>query len=295
MEALGTKQRQSDRGLIMGNRIIHTSLAAGFVAVGLLLITLPVSKAGDKVDPKAELKRFENRWRVWRIENKDGIVADAGDGMLIEGDAIQFLWGGNNLGARAKFTIDPAKDPKEIDVKFTSGSGIGQKQLGIYRLGKDTLEISWGGVGDGKRPTKFTGKLTPGAGQTFFIYRGEQFKEDPAVVKELKRLAGKWSEAKGNGCLIEGHNVQFYWGGNNIGARVTFEIDPTKDPKEIEVVYNSSWERYRKRIGIYRLVGDRLEISLSDLGVDQRPTRFAGGDAPGAGKWFAVYERAKAK
>jgi uncharacterized protein (TIGR03067 family) len=277
----------------MKSRSIWLATALGLLVCALLVRVVPVA-ADDKADPKQEMKLFEGKWKIWRSTQDGRIDAGSGDGMLIEGNDIQFLWGGNNKGATAKFSVDPAKEPKEIELRFTSGSGINKTQFGIYRLSKGQLEISWGGVGDGKRPTKFSGQVTVGAGKPYSIYRSEDFKEDEAVVKELKRLEGRWMVTpKSDGVIIEGHDMQFLWGGNNKGAHAKFEIDPTKDPLEIEVVYTVGSERYKKRIGIYKLEDDTLTLSLSDFNADTRPTKLAGGDQPGAGKWFSVMKRVK--
>ena len=64
-------------------------------------------------------------------------------------------------------------------------------QLGIYKfMGAGQLEISWGEPGSNKRPTKFSGKLAPGA--SLNIYRASDFKLPEAVAKELTALEGKW-------------------------------------------------------------------------------------------------------
>jgi uncharacterized protein (TIGR03067 family) len=215
--------------------------------------------------------------------------------MVIEGNAIQFLWGGNNKGATARFTIDPAKDPREMDLDFTSGSGIGKKQLAIYRLSPGQLEVCWGGVGDGKRPSKFTGRQTPGAGQSDVIYRSPDFKEDPAVVAELKRLEGRWDlNPNGDGLIIEGYDLKFL-SRNMVGAEARFLVDPSKDPKEIEVIYTVGSGRYQKRLGIYKLEGDTLTLSMSNFNADQPPTKFAADPNPGSGIIYGVYHREKGK
>jgi uncharacterized protein (TIGR03067 family) len=235
--------------------------------------------------------RLEGVWRAWRIETSNGIDASSGDGMVIDGHDIEFLWGRNNKGATARFTTNPAQQPREIDIAFTSGSLIGRKQLGIYRISKGQLEVSCAGAGDTRRPTKFSGRLGPGAGQSYVVYRGSDFKEDEAVVEELRRLEGRWmADPKGDGVVIDGDRMQFLWGGNNKGAEARFLIDPSTDPREVEIVYTAGSERYHKRIGIYKLDGDTLTVSLSNFDAASRPTKFAQGP-PGGGEVYVVYRR----
>ena len=263
--------------------------------VGLLsavCFTLSLSRvAADKNDAKEEAKLLQGRWNAWRTENSNGLVADCFDAVLIDGAEIQNLNGGTTKGTLFKFTIDPTKNPKEIDAEILARGNLGEKRLGIYRLSKDVLEICWGDAK--KRPTKFTGRLAVGAGSEYTIYHSEKFKPNEAVTREMKRFEGKWlADDGGNGGLFEDDRIQFLTPAGK-GPRARFLVDPSKNPKEIEVVYTSGSEIYKRRLGIYQLEEDKLTLSLSDFDSDKRPTKLKGGDAPGAGKWFAVYKRQK--
>jgi uncharacterized protein (TIGR03067 family)/predicted Zn finger-like uncharacterized protein len=95
----------------------------------------------------------------------------------------------------------------------------------------------------------------------------------------------------GDGVPIEGNEMRFIWGGNNVGAHARYLVDPENHPGQIEVIYTVGSERYHRRIGIYRLEGDRLELCLSNLDEENRPSRFAGRDQPGGGNTYMVYRR----
>jgi uncharacterized protein (TIGR03067 family) len=254
-----------------------------------LALSLSRSAAGDKKDAKEEAKLLQGRWTVWRIENSNGLVADCSDAILVEGNEILNLNGGSTKGTQFKFTIDPSKDPMEITVEILARGNIGEKRLGIYRLSNNVLEICWGDAK--KRPTKFAGRLAVAAGSEYLIYRGEKFKPDEAVTKEMKRFEGKWlADDGGNGGLFEDDHIQFLTPAGK-GPRARFLVDPSQNPKEIEIIYTSGSEIYKRRIGIYQLEGDKLTLSMSDHDSNKRPMKLKGGDAPGAGKWFAVYKR----
>jgi uncharacterized protein (TIGR03067 family) len=254
-------------------------------------LSLAQSGADDKKDVKEDAKLLQGRWNAWRVENSNGLVADCFDAILIEGAEMQNLNGGTARGTLLKFTVDPTKNPKQIDAIVLARGNIGEKRLGIYRLSKDVLEICWGDAK--KRPTKFTGRLAVGAGSDYTIYHGEKYKPDAAVTREMKRFEGKWLDDKGgNGGLFEDDHLQFLTPAGK-GPRARFLVDPSKNPKEIEIIYTSGSEIYKRRVGIYQLENDKLTLSLSDLGSNKRPTKLKGGDAPGAGKWFAVYKRQK--
>src|SRR5262249_28149438 len=157
-------------------------------------------------------------------------------------------------------------------------------------------EISWGTPGEAKRPTKFTGKLTPGAGFNCTTYRAEDFKEDEAVAKELKRLEGRWMvDPKSDGVVIEDYGLKFIWGGNNRGSEAKFQVDPTKEPKEIDVVYTAGSENRQKRLGIYKLEDDVLHLVLGEMNGTKRPTQFAKRDSPGGGDLYLIYKLEKDK
>ena len=127
-----------------------------------------------------------------------------------------------------------------------------------------------------------------------------------AVAKELKALEGKWkiieyhrfrrpepmAEKRGEGFILEGEDVQYFWGGSNKGGKAQYLVDPTTNPKQIEFVFTVGQDRYKSRIGIYKLDGKKLQITLSGINGDTRPTAFTGikGTA-GAGDQYFVYEK----
>ncbi len=165
--------------------------------------------------------------------------------------------------------------------------------MGIYRVSKGQLEICWADIGDTKRPKKFTGKLALGAGKRYDIFRSEDYKEPPAIAKELERFQGRWvsEEKDSDGLMVEDDGMVFLWGGNNKGSEAKFTVDPSKKVKEIEVIYTVGSWRYHRQIGIYQIDNKKLTLSLSDLDSDKRPKKLAGSDKLGGGKMFFVYVR----
>jgi uncharacterized protein (TIGR03067 family) len=239
----------------------------------------PEAKADSKSDAKSDLKRLQGMWNVWRNEANNHMEAPAPNStsMFVEDSNITRYWGGKNKGATARFTIVPDADPKQIDLDFTSGSEIHKRQFGIYRFTKDgQLEISWSGIEDNpKRPRKFTGRIAPGAGWMYTIYRNENYRDPPEVTNEMKKLQGRWGQAgqPGSPVMIEEDLIQFYWGGNQVGIEGRITVNPTKDPKEIDLVITSG-DPGKRRYGIYRLKGNNLEIAFGQIDVEKRPTKF---------------------
>src|SRR5262249_10464273 len=73
-------------------------------------------------------------------------VADA----VFAGDRVTLDINTDNKGEGA-FTLDPTRDPKEIDVTPANGAG---RKLGIYRLEGDRLTLRLGAAG-ARRPKRF--------------------------------------------------------------------------------------------------------------------------------------------
>jgi uncharacterized protein (TIGR03067 family)/predicted Zn finger-like uncharacterized protein len=282
------------------------------------IITLegaPIVAAKDKdktppkpADPKVEgeLRLLQGKWEIWRSEKDGKIHADPDYPLEIAGNGVQFYYQHNNKGSRGVVSVNPDAEPKQIDVKYVSGSEGRQVQMGIYRFtAEGQLEICWAEPGAAKRPTKFSGKLNVGAGR-LSVYRSKDFKLPGPLVREFQGLEGRWralrvtrggrvekSNMGGDGILIEDDKMQFLWGGNNKGASARFTMDPTKDPKQIDIVYTVGSERFHQRLGIYKLGPDRLELCLSPLDGPLPTVISAVRGAEGAGEMFTIYERVK--
>jgi len=69
---------------------------------------------------------------------------------------------------KAKFKIDPSRQPKEIDYAVLEGQGAGQTLYGIYELDGSILKFCVSGEGQA-RPRDFSSGR--GSGQTLTIWR----------------------------------------------------------------------------------------------------------------------------
>src|SRR5262245_6923473 len=114
----------------------------------------------------------------WRSSREHACVAAETDGMKGDADRIKRLkivvkdkkwtvYFEDKISTLANFMIDPAKQPKTIDLTGTMGGDKGQKYLGIYEQDGDNLKRC---VGDTKkRPKVFDGKK--GTGGQFEIWK----------------------------------------------------------------------------------------------------------------------------
>ncbi len=117
---------------------------------------------------------------------------------------------------------------------------------------------------------------------------------DDDVDKELKSLAGTWKvvsiEAEGKKAplealekltwVIKDKNIEFV--GPNAAkddSKATFEIDPSKSPKEIDLTSAGGANKGKTMEGIYELKDGKLKVSMRDLksAAEGRPTEFEGG------------------
>ena len=78
--------------------------------------------------------------------------------------------------------------------------------------------------------------------------------------------------------------------GDKTVASGTFKIDPTKTPKEIDVMDESGVKNDKTKLGIYALDGDTYKYCLAPAGKP-RPTEFT--SKAGSGHSLGVSKREK--
>lgn len=149
-------------------------------AVALALVLGAVGRAGDDTDKamEKELKALEGNWQCTREEGGGRLTPEIivkGYRLAIEGTKYQTIWGGKSLGGAATILkLDPTANPKTIEVEWTSGATKDQKQLGIYKLSGDKLEICWAEASAKTRPKKFTTTPGVGSGNLLVTYKKEK-------------------------------------------------------------------------------------------------------------------------
>jgi uncharacterized protein (TIGR03067 family) len=125
------------------------------------LIAIPCSVSADP--QKSDEKRLQGEWRIEKLEvrGKSAPPEFLKTGKYVFSDKkLAIFQDGNEVGV-SKFTLDPSKTPKTIDMTATKGEGQGTTMLGIYRFEKKKLILCIGK----DRPTKFTG-----AGKAGLLY-----------------------------------------------------------------------------------------------------------------------------
>ena len=141
--------------------------------IGLAACVISQARAGDSDATKKDLAQLQGEWSM---------VSGSADGQpmpdemrkqmkrVCKGDETTTTMAGQ-VYIKAKFTIDPSKQPKTIDYQMTAGFTKGQTQLGIYEVEGDTFKACFGKPG-AERPADFTSK--PGDGRTLSVWKREQ-------------------------------------------------------------------------------------------------------------------------
>jgi uncharacterized protein (TIGR03067 family) len=156
-----------------------------YLLTGLAFIAIPVNfTAADDAAVKKEFKALEGKWKI---------VALAQNGQEIPNDQlppIRFTMrpDGTATGqtpdgqATVTSSVDPARDPKTIDIVHVEGSGKGKRQYGIYKLegGRFTIAVTLPGAKEEERPQDFT------KGVLLVFERVKVAKEHSAEEKGIK-------------------------------------------------------------------------------------------------------------
>ena len=114
--------------------------------------------------------------------------------------------------------------------------------------------------------------------------------------KEQEKLEGTWSLVKVTGGKTERKDkeTKITFKGDKVtfkaGEEVTYSVDPTKKPKELNVHIEKDGKKVTMK-GIYELDGDTLKTCFNTAGKVQRPTEFA--SKAGTEHELAVYKREK--
>jgi uncharacterized protein (TIGR03067 family) len=79
--------------------------------------------------------------------------------------------------------------------------------------------------------------------------------------------------------------------GQTITEEGTYSVDPSKEPKAIDLVIEKGAEAGKRRLGIFRLGGETLTVALSEPGARRRPKGFDAG--PRSGQELVVFKRGR--
>lgn len=76
-----------------------------------------------------------------------------------------------------------------------------------------------------------------------------------------------------------------------VTAMGSYKLDPTKQPKWLDILVTSGAEKGMTKLSIYEFAGQELKICHSGANVKDRPKEFA--SKPGSGHILEVWKKAK--
>jgi uncharacterized protein (TIGR03067 family) len=250
---------------------------------------------------KKEYEKFQGTWRFVSIEIEGEKTPEAsfkGSRLIIHGRDFQVNEGGVTFGGTFDLNVDTK--PKRIDIRFTSGPEKGQTLVGIYELDGDTYRVCMSMTGK-DRPKDFASKA--GSRHVLEVLKREKKVSRAGAVREQrKRLEGTWQAVSyaldGQEASVEdmkrfqliidtaGKTTAVQDGKPFIAS--TTKIDPTADPKTMDITFTLGPDKGRTALAIYKLEGDTMTICRAAPGKD-RPTKFS--SKPGSGHTLMVYAR----
>jgi uncharacterized protein (TIGR03067 family) len=258
-------------------------MKSSLFALIVLLTSAPLLEADDL---SGDLQKSAGRWRLVAITDDGNEVPSAslrGLTITIVAD-VYTIRAGSRILERGTFVLDPSQTPKAIDATVTEGPGKGTKSVGIYSVNDTTRKVCFAAAGQ-PRPTKFD--ASKGTKQALFISRRES--KDDAAKAELQLLQGEWQMEsmerdgrKVNDRLVKTfkrtvagnrHTVTWIEIGSNQILHATMSLDPTSDPKGVDLLLADGPFKGKTRLGIYKLEGDTETVCLAQPGRP-RPTAF---------------------
>ena len=143
------------------------------VLVGMVAAFLFVGAEDPQDAVKKEMARLEGEWSMvsGEIDGQPMPEEFRKGARRVAKDGETTVMIAGQLFMKAKFTVDPAKKPKQIDYAMTGGPTKGRTQLGIYEFGEDTVKFCFAAAGK-DRPADFTAR--EGSGRTLSVWKRDK-------------------------------------------------------------------------------------------------------------------------
>ncbi len=204
-------------------------------------------------------------------------------------DGREILWNRpNHEPLRLSYTVDTTTSPWQIDLTFLNGPDKGEQCPGIFQWSRHRMLIWFKNPGIKSGRPKSIVPLKPGSEQTSLTLVPA---EVLPIADELQALQGTWKfaiyysdwwpERISNPPItwspwrwtIKGNVIR--WSGMKVDdVRLSFTLDPSKSPRQIDLTFLDGPHKGKKLRGIYQFyAGDGCNICFADpeANVD-RPT-----------------------
>jgi uncharacterized protein (TIGR03067 family) len=102
-----------------------------------------------------DIKQLQGSWRVTSGEaNGDSIASENLNNIVVKIDGNKYEVSGVDGDNRGTLTLDPAKQPKQMDIHPSAGEDQGSILKAIYEVGPDTMRVCYAREG-ANRPSSF--------------------------------------------------------------------------------------------------------------------------------------------
>ena len=123
-----------------------------YMFLPLFIAVAPVAEPLKPADPKADVKPFQGVWLISSVVTYQGKVIPDDAKWVFEGDQYTTKIGTEVQEGTVK--VDPAKNPKWIDLSVTSGNFKGNTYRGIYKFVDDELVLCFPPGPPGMKPDR---------------------------------------------------------------------------------------------------------------------------------------------
>lgn len=275
--------------------------------IGLTALAVVLMLGADlprKPDAKDDRAKLQGEWAMVSLEINgepvDEVQVKAAR-LVVNGEDYTPVYDSKVISET--ISLDPATTPKAIDFTYTAGPRKGETVKGIYKLEGDRYTMCRPILAESDRPTQFACK--PDSGLVLVVWGRVRASGDAkrmAIEVHRKELDGTWlgvlgrfdgkkvveDEAKEVQLTISGERYTLVRGDKI--DRGTSKIDPTRNPKTMDLTVMGGEFEGQTLLGIYEVVGDTHKACFSTAGK-ARPVEFA--SEPGSGQILWVFARAK--
>jgi uncharacterized protein (TIGR03067 family) len=232
-------------------------------------IPAPPDIVGVEKPIAKDLQAFQGIWRFGACESmlwQTGLEEIQKKWQwTIHGQEITWTRPGS-AAVKLSFTVDPSKSPSQIDLTFLDGPNQGEKCRGIYKFERANLWICITEPGASvARPTQM--RFSSTSGTALLVLQDKD--KNPTPAEEARSFQGIWKfdiyysdwwpERITNPPLtrekwrwtVKGNEIR--WSGMKIDdVKLSFTLDPSKSPKEIDLTFLDGPHKGKKLRGIYK-------------------------------------------
>ncbi len=253
--------------------------------------------------PGGDPEDLTGHWlMVSLVVNGEAVGEDLVSTARLEVDGTRYQPTYDDVVVKETIKIDRATTPRAIDFTYVDGPRKGEKVRGIYKIEGDRYTMCRPIRAEDSRPVDFSSKT--GSGLVLVVWARDTPAEQArrkAIADDRKAFEGTWAgemnrrdgvtlsedEAKQARLIITGDRYTMDRG-NDRTSRGTTRIDPTSNPKTMDISIIDGVNKGQTWLGIYEVTGDTYRACFATEGKP-RPSAFV--SEPGSGNVLWVFKK----